>query len=299
MSKKIIVRIAEGIGNQLFMYAHAYALSKKINYDLYIDNTSGYFQKKNQIRSYELDKFNINTSLSDKKYRFDNFLLNLNRNLLKKIDIYKTNKSFLIESKDRNKITNYYDTAKLNFSDILYVEGHYETEKYFKDFANDLKKKFIINEKYLEKNNKYIDLVKNSNSVSISVRQHRFSERGQINYSRSIKFTPKTADYINKAVIFFKNKIPNAKFFIWADDFAGLNEYFDENEFIFIKNNINKSINDFNLFKYAKHFIVGPTSFHWWGAWLNQNGNKICVRPPDDLNPSNNKNFWPEDWKVI
>ena len=41
MSKKIIVRIAEGVGNQLFMYAHAYALSKKINYDLYIDNTSG------------------------------------------------------------------------------------------------------------------------------------------------------------------------------------------------------------------------------------------------------------------
>ena len=298
MSKKIIVRIAEGIGNQLFMYAHAYALSKKINYDLYIDNTSGYFQKKN-IRSYELDKFNINTSLSDKKYRFDNFLLNLNRNLLKKIDTYKTNKSFLIESKDRNKITNYYDTAKLNFSDTLYVEGYYETEKYFKDFANDLKKKFTINEKYLEKNNKYIDLVKNSNSVSISVRQHRFSERRQINYSKSIKFTQNTADYINKAVIFFKNKIPNAKFFIWSNDFTGLNEYFDENEFTFIKNNTNKSINDFNLFKYAKHFIVGPTSFHWWGAWLNQNRNKICVRPPDNLNPSNNKNFWPESWIKI
>ena len=28
MNKKIIVRIAEGIGNQLFMYAHAYSLSK-------------------------------------------------------------------------------------------------------------------------------------------------------------------------------------------------------------------------------------------------------------------------------
>ena len=298
MSKKIIVRIAEGIGNQLFMYAHAYALSKKINYDLYIDNTSGYFQKKN-IRSYELDKFNINTSLSDKKYRFDNFLLNLNRNLLKKIDIYKTNKSFLIESKNRNKITNYYDAAKLNFSDILYVEGYYETEKYFKDFTNDLKKKFIINEKYLEKNNKYIDLVKNSNSVSISVRQHRFSERRQINYSKSIKFVQNTVNYINKAVIFFKNKIPNAKFFIWSNDFAGLNEYFDENEFTFIKNNTNKSINDFNLFKYAKHFIVGPTSFHWWGAWLNQNRNKICVRPPDNLSPSNNKNFWPKSWTEV
>ena len=48
MKNKLIVRIAEGLGNQLFMYAHAYSLSKKINYDLYIDNTSGYFKKKNQ-----------------------------------------------------------------------------------------------------------------------------------------------------------------------------------------------------------------------------------------------------------
>ena len=46
MKNKLIVRIAEGLGNQLFMYAHAYCLSKKINYDLYIDNTSGYFKKK-------------------------------------------------------------------------------------------------------------------------------------------------------------------------------------------------------------------------------------------------------------
>ena len=48
VKKTLTVRLAQGIGNQLFMYAHAYSLSKKINYDLYIDNTSGYFKKKNQ-----------------------------------------------------------------------------------------------------------------------------------------------------------------------------------------------------------------------------------------------------------
>ena len=57
-------------------------------------------------------------------------------------------------------------------------------------------------------------------------------------------------------------------------------------------------INDFNLFRYCKHFIVGPSSFHWWGAWLNNNPDKICIRP-SKINPSNNKNFWPEDWMSI
>ena len=40
----------------------------------------------------------------------------------------------------------------------------------------------------------------------------------------------------------------------------------------------NDVINDFNLFKYAKHFIVGPSTFHWWGAWLNNSPNKIDER---------------------
>ena len=57
--KKLIVRIAEGLGNQLFMYANGYALSKKYNCDLYIDDTSGYFKKKNKNRNYELDNFNF------------------------------------------------------------------------------------------------------------------------------------------------------------------------------------------------------------------------------------------------
>jgi len=46
MHKKIIVEIAEGLGNQLFMYAHAYTLSKKLGYNLQIDNLSGFSKKK-------------------------------------------------------------------------------------------------------------------------------------------------------------------------------------------------------------------------------------------------------------
>ena len=296
MNKKIIVRIAEGIGNQLFMYAHSYSLSKTINCDLFIDNTSGYFKKKNQIRSYELDKFNIDTALSDKKYCFDTFFSNFNRNILKKIDNFKNNKLFLIEERDENKATKYNDTSSYIFSDLLYVEGYFESEKYFKTFENDLKSKFIIKDKYINKNNKFIELLKNNNSVSISVRQNRYSERGKIDKEKSTEFTKNTIDYINRSVSFLKKKISNPKFFIWSNDFTNLNNYFNENEFTFIINDSNKSLNDFNLFKYSKHFIVGPTSFHWWGAWLNENPDKICVRPPDYLNPSNNKDFWPESW---
>jgi hypothetical protein len=44
--KKLCVEISENLGNQLFMYAHAYALSKKLGRELYIDNESAYLKKK-------------------------------------------------------------------------------------------------------------------------------------------------------------------------------------------------------------------------------------------------------------
>ena len=76
MEKKLIVRVAAGLGNQMFMYAHAYALAKKINYKLLIDNTSAYFQKKNRShdRSYKLDYFNISSPIADQEYKYDNYL---------------------------------------------------------------------------------------------------------------------------------------------------------------------------------------------------------------------------------
>ena len=37
-NKKIIVQISEGLGNQLFMYAHSFSLYKRLNYVLEIDN---------------------------------------------------------------------------------------------------------------------------------------------------------------------------------------------------------------------------------------------------------------------
>ena len=48
--KKVIVRVAEGLGNQLFMYANGLALAKNNDAALYIDNVyfEEYAQDKNK-----------------------------------------------------------------------------------------------------------------------------------------------------------------------------------------------------------------------------------------------------------
>jgi hypothetical protein len=93
-----------------------------------------------------------------------------------------------------------------------------------------------------------------------------------------------------------KSKLRNPKFFIWSDDIKLIKKYFNPSIFEFI--NTNDDIHDFYLFSFCKHFIVSPSSYHWMGAWLNKNENKICLRP-NCMTPSNNINFWPEKWIKI
>lgn len=304
MKKKIIVRIAEGLGNQMFMYANAFSLSKKFDYDLYLDSSSGYFKKKD-IRSYQLNKFNISAKLINTNFKFDNFYKNIKRKILIKIDNFSKKKKFLIENKTFEKKTKYYPINLNNFSNIIYIEGHYESERYFADNRVLLLKEFSTKNKYVYDHNKYTDLIKNNLNriISICVRTNRFSERinnthDEFSKLKSDSFTKLNIDYIYRAIKNFPKKIKNPLFLLWSNDHTGLRTYFPSKNFIFIENINNKIISDFNLLKLCKNFIVGPTSFHWWGAWLSNYRDKICVRPKN-INPSSNVNFWPKDWRSL
>ena len=47
MSDNLILRLSNEIGNQMFMYASAYSISKELNRSLYIDDETAFLSKKN------------------------------------------------------------------------------------------------------------------------------------------------------------------------------------------------------------------------------------------------------------
>ena len=63
MRKKLIIRLSNEIGNQMFMYASAYSISKKLNRELLIDNETAFLSKKN-ISKFGLDNFNISSNFA-------------------------------------------------------------------------------------------------------------------------------------------------------------------------------------------------------------------------------------------
>ncbi len=302
MSQKLIVRIANGLGNQLFLYASAFAISKKINKILEIDNESGFLKEDRKIR-YELDNFKITSNITEQHYKFNNKYKNIKRKVDKKLDFLRNKKKFLIEDKKKNSFIKFSNKYFCNrYQDIVYMEGYFQSEKYFKDYETDIKSEFNFNQNIIDKNEAFKNDILNSNSVLIHIRNHVFSETIKkqnkiLNLEKSNIYTQKTILHCKKAIEFFKKKISNPMFFIFSNDFNLIKKSFIGNEFKYMdKNESLMPIDDFYLMTLCKHFIISPSTFSWWAAWLSKNKNKICVKPDKDLFMSSNLDIYPNNW---
>ena len=60
MSNKLIIRLSNEMGNQMFMYASAYSISKELNRSLYIDDETAFLSKKS-VSKFGLNLFNISS----------------------------------------------------------------------------------------------------------------------------------------------------------------------------------------------------------------------------------------------
>ncbi len=309
MSENLIIRISNGLGNQLFMYASAYGMSKKLNRKLLIDNESSFKSTKN-ISDYLLNNFNITSEIASDRYKFISLYGYLKRKFLLKTDLFRKKKFFYLEKKNLEKITNYNDDF-LNkfFNNNMYVEGYFESEKYFFNYKNSLLNEFKFKNPDIYQNNLYFNNISKSNSVALCIRQNRYIEglnnNNEINRKKSWDFTLEQVEYINKSVQIIKSKISNAKFFLWSNDFQNLKSNFFNFDYQNINLNetndsVDKRILGLYLLTNCKHFVVTSSSFNWWGAWLSANENKIIVRPSHFKNFTfNNKDLWPDKWLSV
>lgn len=310
MEEKLVIRLSNNLGNQMFMYAAAFAAAKKLKKKLYIDKKSAY-DNKNNIHFFSLDNFKLSSSEAKQNDLFVGKFGNIKRKLLKKIDKYRSCHQFILEKYNANKNTFYNnDILNSNFTKKVYMEGYFESEKYFFN-----EKKYLINEfspKNISnyKNNYYLNELKNTESVALCVRQNRFSEKmRKINNSdqlRSKKFVDEQVKYIFNSISFFKSKLSNPIFYLWSNSFESLADIFKNEKVIFIKNKVDNKISkihlDFYLMQNCKHYAVIPSAFNWWGCWLSKSLNSIILRPNDNHFTDfevKNKDYWPESWIKI
>lgn len=312
MKKTLTIRLSNGLGNQMFMYASSLAIAVETNRKLLIDDETAFLSRKN-ISKYSLDIFALNNNIAPKNFKFKNFYGYLKRKILIKLDKFKRNNLFYIEKKDSSKISKFQkDLFKESPLDNIFLEGHLETEKYFQNIRSTILNEFKFNKIELFKKKKIFKIINNKNIVAICLRQNRFTEgktsKIDIQKKNSDIFLNEQIDYINKAIKYFLNTLENPKFFLWANDVDKINT----SKFIHNLTKVNnkhefpdqKDVVAFDLFLLTQipNHIVIPSSFNWWGAWLNNSPNKCILRPSQSFFSKfriNNLDLWPSEWIEI
>lgn len=170
---------------------------------------------------------------------------------------------------------------EIPFHKFICLEGYFQSEKYFSHCREEIIKAFQIPYKKLE------------GYVSIHVRRGDY-----LHYPD--RHPVVTIDYLRESILFMAEK-GYKSFVVCSDDIPWCKKNFSGVEgATFSYSNNNDHYKDLSLMSCCEHNIIANSTFSWWGAWLNQNPDKIVIAPKRWFGPGNDhlntKDLIPESW---
>lgn len=272
-----IVAIEGGLGNQMFQYAFFLALQKhyervEMKVDLGLINPSMH-------NGYELQRlFHINPVICSKKETllysdycpssiigsgWINLLFGIRRKLM------GGKKSFILQRDATEYIARCFE---LDANTNYYFKGVWINDSYFKGIEATLKSTFTFPEIHDEKNMKWKKMIENSNSVSIHFRGGDYYKEG---------FSVLSNKYYARAIEYILSKVENPVFFVFTDDIENAKQNIPAMECCYYIDNNNGECSyvDMQLMAMCHHNIIANSTFSFWGAYLNNNLDKIVIAP--------------------
>ena len=268
----IIVKLIGGLGNQLFQYSFGRLLSHKNNSVLKLDTSAFYNYK---LHNYSLNHFNIKESIISETERnfffFDSPTLNIT--VLKHI----TPKFFRFSSKYIKAKDIYFHSDYLDLRGDFYLEGYWQSENFFVEIRDILLNELTVNTPITKSNSDYLDNIKATNSVSLHIRRADYLDNLKTNSVHGVC----EINYYNKAVNKIFENVTDPVFFVFTDDHEWVKKELNIGcPFNLIEgNNAEFNYEDLRLMKNCKHNIIANSTFSWWGAWLNNNIDKLIIAP--------------------
>ena len=308
-SKKVVVKIFGGLGNQMFQYALGRSIAKYNGLDFQVESKSG-FKNDFYERRFGLSHFNIKADEVDPKILPKKLVKNSRFSCIQKIIDFFDNKfpflNYLLDSKyweivyEKNL---YFNPSVFNWSKNKYLTGYWQSELYFKDVREDLLNEFSLKAPLDSINHQFSENIKNTNSVGVHYRRLHGISKGLISKANSTVLGIVSDDYYKKAIDYMRNHNKDLTVFIFSDDinWVRMNVEFNEKVVFVDINGDDQNYLDLYLMSLCKHQIIANSSFSWWAAWLNQNERKIIISPGKwYIDESMNKNDTiPTNWVKI
>lgn len=250
------------LGNQMFQYATLYSIAKTNNYSYGIPFNT---QSEDDYRHMCLFDCFENISAED----CSNF----------------TPISQIQEQ------TNLFIPEFMTVKDNVDIFGYFQTEKYFKQFKNELLKEFTFKKEIRDRVNK----LKNTyNNELISIHM-RFGDYDVLSHV----YPKPTKEYYMEALEMLPN---DAQIILFSDEPQKANSFFSTIGKKYISIPGMSKYEDMYFMSLCDYHIIANSSFSWWGSWLSNSKKTIAPKEWYGIAPGAPKEWhdvYCENWVVL
>lgn len=289
--KSIIVRMKGGMGNQMFEYACGRALQLRMDgYNLMLDLSE--MKNKMNGRKYTLDIFSIpedvrmtHSGKFDQYSRLTNPVLRIAQKFFPEYvyKIYAKKNIFIWDETD-------YRTIVPECSKSVFLNGYWQSSKYFKDFDEAIGCEFRFKQELNASQKRLKEQIMNTQSIAVHIRLG--------DYLSNKKYQVCNKEYYLKGIEVISKKIKDNTVFVFSDDIDKAKNYFADygrGDIYYVEGNEKESI-DLELMSCCKYFVISNSTFSWWAQHLSNYENKIVCAPSRWSRNEEGRSIYEDGW---
>jgi hypothetical protein len=293
----VVVKLMGGLGNQMFQYAAGRSLALRLGAALKLDRS--YLdgpQTGNTRRSFELDglkvleKFADPWEVAELTGRESTWPRMLFLRLRQALGFTRFRPNVLRESDFR------FQPEFQCASGDVYLEGFWQSEKYFAGIAEILRNEFSIGRSLEGRDRAFAEAIAGGNTVSVHVRRGDY-----VRHPEAFRYHGVCGmEYYRRCMEIISGKVQEPHYVVFTDEPGWARENFPGScRMTFVDwDSPRKGCVDLELMRKCRHHIIANSSFSWWGAWLCENPEKMVLAPERwVIDPSvDTKDLLPESW---
>lgn len=291
----IIIQMAGGLGNQMFQYA-LYRQLISMGKIVKMDDEAGF--KEDEQRNPALAPFGIAYERASRREIIrmtDASMFPLTR--IRRKLFGRHSHSYFEENKQFQ--------AKIFDWDNVYLEGYWQSEKYFSDVGETLRKEFGLESVrenhsngcgFSEQAKKSLQEIEQTQSVSIHIRRGDYL----LPQNQALFGNICTECYYERAMKTIADRHPDVTFYLFTNDSEWAKEWIDKPyRIVPIEWEGAKDYELLTLMSRCKHNILANSSFSWWASYLNENPDKMVTAPDKWLNGWDCSDIYRKDMTII
>ncbi|MGN0233185.1 MAG: alpha-1,2-fucosyltransferase [Bacteroidaceae bacterium] len=256
-----LIKMAGGLGNQMFIYAMYLGMHKRFGDGVRIDITD-------MLHLHPHNGYELHSVFDLPPCEFHT------HRILKKI-LEGTLFRIILERHQHGSMRAYRERMCWPF---VYYKGFYQNERYFADVEQEVRRAFTFNTEKASRQSRLLmeRLQADPYAVSVHVRRGDYvSPRYWHSMGRYVG-----AAYFQRAIERMRSLIPEAHFYVFSDDLPWVRSHLPLATANFVDWNVGKdSWQDMMLMSVCHHHIISNSTFSWWAAWLNPRTDKVVMTP--------------------